>query len=357
MVKLTKESSAVGERAQHLLKILIERYLREGTPVGSTTLATDSALALSSATIRNVLADLEDKGLLRSPHTSAGRIPTAQGLRMFVDSMLTVQALETQAVQKVKQKLNPNKSAQELAESASQALSSVTKLAGVVTLPKREQIYLRQLEFLPLSGNRVLVIIVMNEREVQNRIIYTDRHYSASELEQAGNYLNSLYAGKDLTQIRESLLQAMQDDKQTMNKLMQAAIDVANKAFHESEQSEEDYIIAGETNLLNFADDTGVEGLRSLFEAFTQKQLILHLLDKCLGAQGVQLFIGEESGYDILGDCSVITAPYQENGRIIGVLGVIGPTRLDYERVIPAVDLTAKLLSAALNAADDTETT
>jgi heat-inducible transcriptional repressor len=340
----------INERAQHLLKVLVERYIRDGQPVGSRTLATETQLGLSPATIRNVLSDLEEHGYLASPHTSAGRIPTVRGYRFFVDSLLTVKPLDNNAVQQCQQQLKPDQNVPTLVSSASNLLSELTRLTGLVMLPRREHISLRQIEFLPLSDNRVLVILVLNEREVQNRIIYTKRIYSQNELQQAANYLNATYAGQEIARVRKKLLAAMQNDRATMDQLMRTAIEVADQVL-ETTPNEQDYVLAGQNHLFDLVDNTGIQGLRQLFTAFTQKHDILHLLDQCLNTNGVQIFIGEESGYDVLDECSVVTAPYSVEGQAVGVLGVIGPTRMPYERVISIVDVTAKLLSAALNQA------
>ncbi len=337
----------VSERAQALLRSLVEHYIRDGQPVASKTLADTTELSLSPATIRSVLANLEERGYLVSPHTSAGRIPTAQGYRVFVDGLLMTTDIDAHIVAQLSQQLDPTLNTQELIGSATNLVSDLTKLAGLVSLPKREQVSLRHVEFLPLSDNRILVILVLNEKEIQNRIIYTDNVYSVSDLEQAANFLNAHYAGKSLTDIRQQVLLAMRQDKQRMDNMMQMALHTVEQALAQAQQDE--IKMAGELNLLNLAQAAGMDTLRDLFDAFSQKQVLLHLLDKSLAAEEVQLFIGEEAGYDVLASCSVITAPYRENGQVIGVVGVIGPTRMDYERVIPIVDLTAKLMSAALN--------
>ena len=237
---------------------------------------------------------------------------------------------------------------QDLIESASNMLSGISRMAGVVTMPRREHFALRQVEFLPLSDNRVLAILVMNEREVQNRVIHVGRSYSATELQQAANYLNAEFVGKDIATVRRALLQEMQDTRERMNSMMQAAIEMAEQVFP-LETDNDDYVLVGQNNLMDFAELSNVDKLRLLFQAFNQKRDLLTLFDQCVRAEGVQIFIGEESGYKVLDECSVVTAPYSVNGKILGVLGVIGPTRMAYERVIPIVDMTAKLLGAALN--------
>jgi heat-inducible transcriptional repressor len=340
--------SQLNERAQLLLKNLVERYIRDGQPVGSRTLSREGAMELSPATIRNVMADLEDMGLIHAPHTSAGRIPTIRGYRMFVDSLLTIQPLNKGVVSALQRQIGSSDDPDRLLESASRQLSEITAMAGVVMLPKREQISLRQVEFLPLSHNRVLVILVINEREVQNRIIQTQRSYSASELQQIANYLNHLCAGQDLRRVREILLGDMDKARSSMNQLMADAIQMAQQAFTE-EQQQGDFLLAGQTNLMSYDEMSNLDKLRKLFDAFNRKRDILQLLDQALQADGVQLFIGEESGYEVLDECSVVTSPYKVDGEVMGVLGVIGPTRMAYDRVIPVVDVTAQLLGASLN--------
>lgn len=339
----------VNLRAQQVLKILVERYIQEGCPIGSKTIAEEYALGLSSATIRNILADLEDAGLLISPHTSAGRVPTALGYRLFVDSLLTTKAMDEQTVQELQSKLDPDLNTTSLVQSASNLLSSVTQMIGVVSLPKRNRLELRQVEFLPLSGNRVLVILVLNNREVQNRIIYTDRIYSPAELTQAANYLNSQYAGKDLLTARQNLLDAIQNDRDNMKNLLETTMDVVNKTFSTVDEVKNDYAMAGQNHFLNYSKESNIDRLRALFDVFTQKHEILNLLDHALNAEGIQIFIGRESGFAAFDDCSIVTTSYAVDGQLVGSLGVIGPTRMPYDRVISAVDVTAKLLSAALN--------
>jgi len=341
-------ASVVNERAQHILKVLIEHYLRDGQPVGSKTLANDSQLTLSPATIRNIMVDLEDLGYVSSLHTSSGRVPTAQGLRLFIDSLLVVQPLEQAVFAHLQQLIDPNLDTKRLLSAASTALSNISKLAGLVSVPRKESASFRQIEFLPLTSNRILVILVMNQQEVQNFVIQPERSYSVTELQHVSNFLNHHYQGKSLAAIRKTLLNDLQADRQSMDKLLSLTMALATHALQQS--SEEDpYLLSGEANLLGLVDNTGVDKLRSLFETFTQKRDMLQLLDQCLQADGVQIFIGEESGYQILDHCSVVTAPYSKEGQVIGVLGVIGPTRMRYDRVIPMVDATAKLLSSILN--------
>ncbi|HEY1992285.1 MAG TPA: heat-inducible transcriptional repressor HrcA [Gammaproteobacteria bacterium] len=339
----------LSDRAQHLLKALVERYIRDGEPVGSRTLSKDAGLDLSPASIRNVMADLEEYGLVTSPHTSAGRIPTAKGYRLFVDTLLKVRPLEEQEVRAMRDHLDPGRSnPQQLLVSASNMLSAITRMAGVVTLPRREQASWKHIEFMPLAENRVLVILVLADGEVQNRVLHMDRAYDAAALQQISNYLNSHFAGRDLSELRRSLLNELNRTRESMNDLMRAAISMADGVFHHR-SGEPTYMMAGETNLMDFAELSDVEKLRRLFDAFNQKRDILTLLDKCIIADGVQIFIGEESGYKVLDEVSVVSAPYRMGEGVVGVLAVIGPTRMAYERVIPIVDLTARLLTSALN--------
>jgi len=344
----TQNETVLNERGQRLLKVLVERYIRDGQPVGSRMLARDSGLDLSPATVRNVMADLEELGLVRSPHTSAGRVPTVQGYRLFVDTLLTVQPLGGVELRKLQGQFSTEENREALLAAASHILSEVTHLAGLVTLPRVERLTLRQVEFLPLSDNRVLVILVINEREVQNRIIRTERSYSHSELQQASNYLNEEFGGREIEAVREQLLREMREARERMNRMMIVAIEMADKGLVVG-PSEDDFVVAGQTYLMEYGELSDMERLRQLFDAFQKKRDLLHLLDQSLKARGVQIFIGEESGYDVLDECSVVTAPYSVGDRVLGVLGVVGPTRMAYERVIPIVDLTARLLGAALN--------
>ena len=338
----------LSERSLILFKALVEHFISDGQPVGSRTLARDTRLELSPATIRNIMADLEDFGLLRSPHTSAGRVPTVKGYRLFVDNLLRVDTLDEDNIRRIARELEAGDNSQLLMERASSMLSEITRLAGVVTLPRVEQKALDQIEFLSMTDNRILVILVMKDREIQNRVIHTARPYSPSELQEAANYLNSLYSGKDLQTVRADILKEMKKVKDDVNRIMQTAIEMAQQAFSRNE-NRGDYVMAGQTNLMGFAELSDVEKLRKLFDSFSRKRDLLHLLEQAIQARGVQIFIGEESGFDVLDDCSIVTSPYEVDGQILGVLGVIGPTRMDYERVIPIVDVTAKMLGTALN--------
>jgi heat-inducible transcriptional repressor len=325
--------------------MLVERYISDGTPIASKTLAGQPGMDVSPATVRNIMADLEARGLVVSPHTSAGKIPTHFGLRFFVDSLLSVKPIDFESLHALEAELNPDLSPQELVEAASNLLAGITQMAGVVTVPRPRETLLRHTEFLPLSDNRVLVILVVNEREVQNRVIHTDREYTETELLQAANFINQEFVGETMLDVRTALLDSMQADKDQMDALMQAALDLASKAFEVAADVDHDYVVHGESNLI--VGDP--EMVRQLFDAFSKKRDILHLLDRCLESDGIQLFIGDECGYEVLGEFSVVSAPYQVKGQVAGVLGVIGPTRMAYQQVIPVVDVTARVLGAALD--------
>lgn len=342
----------LSERSRHILKTLIESYIRDGHPVGSRTIARDSGLDLSPATVRNVMMDLEEMGLVSSPHTSAGRIPTAKGYRFFVDTLLKLRPLEldTDEAQALKGMIVPNASLQGLISSVSTLLSGITHMAGVVTMPRRDHLSFRHIEFMPLTQRRILAILVFSESDVENRIIHTDRDYSIDQLHEAANYINSVFAGKNvnLYDIHRHLLEEMKRTKDSLHHLMQMVVEVAEKLFPDQDRSK-DYVLDGQVNLMEFAELSDMDRLRLLFQAFNQKRDILYLLDQCVMSQGIQIFIGEESGYDVLDECSVVASTYGVEDKVLGVLGVIGPTRMDYDRVITVVDVTAKLLSSALN--------
>jgi heat-inducible transcriptional repressor len=341
----------LSERAQVLLKTLIERHIRDGQPVGSKTLLEEAGLPVSAATVRNVMSDLEERGYLVSPHTSAGRIPTSAGYRLFVDSLLQVQQLDQQAIANLRAGFNPDLPARELVQSASRLLSAVTAQAGVVTVPRQQSSQLRQVEFLPLSGERVLVILVVNEREVQNRIIHTQRQYSEEELRLATSLVNQRFAGQHLSQVKQQIIREMEADRMSIDRYMQTTLDLASQAFEQEAEAsdEEEYLVAGEGQLLGSATPQELERLQELFEAFQRKKDLLHLLERSTRAQGIQIFIGEEAGFEVLGGYSVVTAPYTDGAQTLGVLGVIGPTRMAYDKVIPIVDVTARMLSSALS--------
>jgi len=344
----------LSDRAQHLLRVLVQSYIRDGQPVGSRSLSRDAGLPLSSATIRNVMADLEELGFVTSPHTSAGRVPTDRAYRFFVNALLRSQLPtgDSAELEQLRRQMGlAADSGKSLVASASQLLSNVTQLAGLVTLPRTQSAALTQIEFVGLSENRVLVVLVFDDRDVQNRIIQPQRRYSPDELRRATNFLNDICRGRSLAQARQEMLRQLQETQQHLNQMMLDAISMAQTAFSGSNNDDAaiDYVLAGETNLMGSSELTSVDKLKRLLEAFSERRDILHLLDDSLRADGVHIFIGQESGYQILDDYSLVAAPYSTSEGVAGVLGVIGPTRMAYERVIPIVDLTAKLLGSALN--------
>jgi len=331
-------------RAQHLLKTLIERYVTDGQPVGSRALSRQSGLDLSPATVRNVMADLEDMGFIASPHTSAGRVPTAKGYRFFVDSLMVTKPPDEIDIQRLEVQLSANQP-QQLVSTAAGLLSQLTQFAGVVMTPRRRDAMFRHLEFLRLAERRVLLILVTAEGDVQNRILHTDRSYTPSQLTEATNFFNQHFAGQTFAIIRIRVSEELRELQGDIARLMTAAVDAGEGALNEGES----LLVSGERNLLNSEDfSSNMERLRRLFDLFDQKTSILHLLDLSQRAQGVSIYIGSESGLVPLDECSVVTAPYEVNGKVVGTLGVIGPTRMAYERVVPIVDLTAKLLSNAM---------
>ncbi len=339
-----------SERAQQLLRVLIQRFIQDGQPVGSRTLSRNSGLELSPATIRNIMSDLEELGLIAAPHTSAGRVPTEQGYRLFVDSLIRYKQPDQAEIDKLKVRLaaqadNPAS----LLGAVSGMLSDITSLAGVVTVPKGPRAVLRQIEFLSLSDNRVLAILVVNDREVQNRVLHTEQAHTREELQRAANYINQNYVGHDLDKIRKGLIDDLEQTRDSMNQAMLDIIAVAQTAMEDVTGPEDGLVLSGETKLVEFAELSDIDTLRRLFEAFSKKRFMLNLLDKSISADGVQIFIGNESGYQILDDCSIVTAPYHLDDDHIGVLGVIGPKRMAYDRVVPIVDITARLLESALN--------
>ena len=346
------DSNDLSERAQALLKTLVEQYIDQGQPVGSNTLLERSGMSASSATIRNVMSKLEKLGLVRSPHTSAGRIPTDRGYRCFVDTLLKVQPINSGTLVRLQEDFELGArsatSSRDVITNASTVLSSLTHLAGVVTLPHQPHQALNRIEFLPLSGRKVLAILVVNNKEVENRIIELDHELSESELRQASSFLNEQFAGADLSSVREQLVTGLEKTRGDLNESMTDAIAMARSALEDSGEAEDEFVVAGKTHLMDCDDLSDVEKLRALFDMFNEQRDILHLLDKSLSADGVKIFIGEESGYDLLDACSVVTAPYSNDEGVVGVLAVIGPTRMAYEHVIPIVDMTAKLLGSAL---------
>jgi len=336
----------LSERAQNLLKILVERYIADGQPVGSRALSRHSPLELSPATIRNVMADLEEMGFVASPHTSAGRVPTPKGYRLFVDTLLTVRPMEEMERQQLTQQLLPD-DPQRVVANASQLLSDLTHFAGVVVAPRRRSAVLRHLEFFGLSEKRVLLIIVGSDGEVQNRVLVTDRNYTPSQLQEAANYINAHYSGMEFDQLRTKVRAELLDLHRDISALMQAAIATGSESMRAATEA---VVISGGRNLLEVDElSNDMQRLRRLFEVFEQKTELLEILEQSERADGVKIFIGGESTLVPLDDCSIVTAPYEVDGQVVGTVGVIGPTRMAYERVIPIVDVTAKLISSALS--------
>ena len=333
----------LNDRARILLKTLVERYISEGEPVGSRTLSKHAGLDLSPASIRNIMADLEEMGFVASPHTSAGRVPTPRGYRFFVDTLLTVRPLAQVEVSQLESSLTPS-DPQRLMTAASTLLSDLSQFAGLVMTPRRSPAF-RQVEFISLSDKRILLIIVTMEGEVENRVILTDKPYSASALTEAANYFNQNFAGHSFDQVRSKLRDELGRMRDDITHLMSAAVDAGSQAA-----SQENVVVSGSRKLLDVQDlSSNMGNLRRLFDAFEQKTGLLQLLDQSRNAAGVQIFIGGESDLLPLDECSLVTAPYSVDGQVVGTLGVVGPTRMAYERVVPIVDVTAKLLSSALS--------
>ena len=338
---------ALNARSEHLLKTLIDRYIADGTPVGSRTLAKHAEINVSPATIRNIMADLEEMGLIQSPHTSAGRIPTQAGYRMFVDSLVKFRPLESAAEEQLRVQLRRDTDPGELFARASGMISQITHLAGVVMVPRLdEENRFRQIEFLSLSEKRILVILVTGSGQVLNRVIEAEHVYSPSELVQSANYFNETYGGSTLQEVKNALLREIQSDSETMQKGIRLAAKVAEQMF--SDEREKGVVVSGEANLMDVPEMEDVRKLRKVFDIFSTKQDLLDLLDRSMKAGGVNIFIGKESGYEGLDDCSVVTAPYSVDDQIVGTIGVVGPTRMAYDRVIPVVDITARLISKVL---------
>ena len=336
-----------SHRARRILSAIVDKYILEGIPIGSKSLSLADEIGLSPASIRNVMSDLEELGFIASPYTSSGRVPTSKGYRFFIDSLLKLQPVEANELARIKKRVNTHESnSRELAISVSNTLSAITKLAGIVTIPKQQVTRLKEIDFIQLSEKRILAIIVINEAEVENRILQMKRDYSKDELKHASNYLNTHYKGRSLSYIKKHLINELIQTKESVNSLMSDLIDIADKVLDFDESDE--YIVAGQRRLMDFHELSDIKKLRQLFDAFREKQQLLELLDKSMSTDGIQIFIGEESGYQMFDNCTLITSPYTTEEGAIGVLGVIGPTRIAYQKVIPIVDITAKLLGKSL---------
>ena len=335
-------------RSLLILKTLVENYIKHGQPVGSKALCQDAKITLSSASVRSIMSDLEVLGYLTSPHTSSGRIPTTRGYRLFIDHFVSALPHPTDEMTKIQRQLCLDADAKALVAKASSVLSSLTRLTGVVTVPRRMTMRLRQVEFLSLSSSRVLVILVVNDHEVQNRVIETDRVFTKAELEQAGNFITAQYQGHDLCAIRHELVAQLEEARTDLGLMLKTIMDLVD----DSNQMDpmQSFIVEGEVNLLGQVKSDQYESLKKLFDAFTQKQDMLGLLDRCAAAKGIKIFVGDETGYAVFDKYSLVSAPYLSNGQVVGVLGVVGPRRMSYQSVLTTVDITAKVLSSMLGA-------
>ncbi len=344
------ENFDISERAQSVLKGLIRCYVDSGTPVGSRTLAKKTDLTFSPATIRNVMVDLEEYGLIRAPHTSAGRVPTVKGYRFFINSLLKVGSMGKQSIGQMTEKFNGISDQSSILTSATEMLSQITSFAGIVATPSNSHVQIRQIEFLSLSESRVLAILITDDGQVQNKVLLAHREYSESELIEAANFFNAKYSAKSLHGVREQLFSHLKQDHKNMHREMRTAMKMAGQLFdNEDTQVSENVVVSGENNLLSIPEFSELDKLRQLFDTFKTKQVLFDLLQKSMFTEGVNIFIGEESGYELFRDCSVISTPYEVDHKKVGVLGVIGPTRMQYDEVISAVDVTAKLLGSALS--------
>ncbi len=349
----TPSDRLLDPRARQLLRTLIGRYIRDGEPVGSQTLARHAGLDVSPATIRNILSDLEDQGLLAAPHVSSGRVPTTQGYRVFVDSLLQMRPPGEGEMARLRQELDPGHGTQQLLGSASELVSAMTRFVGVVSVPGRELFAFRHIDFVLLDPQRVLVIVVFSDGEVQNRILPMRRARTPGELERTANYLNRHFAGMSVRAIRAQLLRELRGAQAEMEQLLSATLELAEQSLGpdgpDTQGRSADMLLAGQNRLVGVQDLSDLDRLRELFEAFASKRDILQLLERTLHAPGVRIFIGEESGLASLEPVSLVTAPYGTENRTLGVLGVIGPTRMAYDRVIPLVQAAADALGAALD--------
>ena len=342
----------ISPRARQILKALVDRYIADGQPVGSRTLSQAPGIDVGPASVRNVMGDLEAMGLLRSPHTSAGRVPTSAAFRLFVDTLLDVREPDGSTVARLRTLLDPALDDGALVRLATNYLSGFTCMAGVVTVPRRDERPLRHVEFLPLSDRRVLAVTIGDGDEVQNRIVHVERDYTKAELSEFAARLNAEFLGRPLEAVRDLLRADLERARDAANRTMQQMIELAGRVLDGVDETGDAdgacVHVSGETNLLSHADLSDVSTLRGLFDAFETKRDLYSLLERCLSADGVQIFIGRESGYAPFGDCSLVTAPYEVDGAVVGMLGVVGPKRMAYGDVIPVVDVASRLLGAAL---------
>jgi len=339
----------LNERSQLLFKHLMALYLNEGKPVGSSALAKLPDVGVSSATVRNVMADLEKLGLIHSPHTSAGRVPTQSGIRFFVDTILTVQPLQQSLTRQIKQGFIQAHSQQELLGSASHILSGLTGMASLVMLPNQQQEVLRHIDFVKLGERRALVVLVLNDKDVQNRVIEFDEPVSDQHLLQAANYFNQHFVGHHLSDVKQMLVSRLNRLRQSVDQLMLSVVTATDEVIDQSLKNDKPYFISGKSNLLNYDEWADAQKLKALFHSFEEHSDLLALLNKSMQAKGVQIFIVQECGHESYQNCSVIASPYEREGQVIGVLGVVGPSRMAYDKIVPRVDMTARILSSLLN--------
>ncbi len=342
------QTEKINERAGKVLNHIIQNYVVTGQPVGSTVLARAPDLQVSSATVRNVMSDLEELGLIQSPHTSSGRIPTPAGYRTFINQLLHTQPLNRAQSSEIKQALQQYDDPKKLLTNASQLLSRLTSFAGVVSMPDSEFSHFKQIEFLKLKKHRVLAILVTEDGMVENKVLNLDQDYSESELVRASNYFNDAYARRSMFEVRQDLLRKMQQDTSEMQGAMQTAVEMAQSLLEEQEDHDE-VVVSGRSNLFSLPDFSETEQLKGVLDTFHTKRVLLDLVSKSLNGEGISIYIGEESGYEALEACSIIAMPYEKEGQRVGVLGVIGPTRMQYEQVVSVVDVTSRLLSSALS--------
>ncbi len=343
------DKSTLDDRARHLLGVLVRHYIDAGRPVGSKILAGHAGLELSAATVRNVMAELERRGFIHSPHTSAGRVPTPRGYRFFVETMLTAESAQEHLTAHIQARLDEHSSVNDVIGEVSNMLSSLTNFVGVVTVPRQDLFSFQRIEFVPIDERQVLAVVVLTGGEVQNRVVTLDRGYQLADLERAANALNREYTGMAFSEIKQRLMQDLVLARREMDQVMEQAIQLAGSAL--GAKTPKDVVVSGQNNLIGYDDLSDLVKLKSLFEAFQEKREMLDLLDRCAEADGVQLFIGNESESDAFESCSLVGAPYRVDGQVVGVLGVIGPTRMAYQRVISVVDSTAKILGSVLNQA------
>jgi len=342
------QSGQINERAGKVLNHIIQNYVSTGQPVGSTTLARAPDLQVSSATVRNVMSELEELGLIHSPYTSAGRIPTSAGYRTYINQLLHAQPLHCDQSSEIERALQQYDDPKKLLTNASQILSRLTSFAGVVSMPDSEFSHFKQIEFLKLKKERVLAILVTEDGMVENKVLNLDQEYSDSELVRASNYFNDAYAGRSMFEVRQDLLRKMEQDSSEMRGAMQTAVEMAQSLLNE-QQEEDDVVVSGRSNLFGLPDFSETEQLKGVLDTFHTKRVLLALVSKSLSGEGISIYIGEGSGYQALEACSVIAMPYEKEGQRVGVLGVIGPTRMAYDQVVAVVDVTSKLLSSALS--------